>query len=136
HKPNDPEERRRIEAAGGKVELHGPCWRIDGGLNLSRALGDFLYKARRELPADQQKVISDPEVEEVVLNDTDRFLVMASDGVFEIFNSDELVEELLREKRRLSSWQSAIDSVLKKSWSSGDNVSICLVEFLNMARGI
>ncbi|CAJ1422501.1 unnamed protein product [Effrenium voratum] len=45
HKPNDPEERRRIEAAGGKVELHGPCWRIDGGLNLSRALGDFLYKA-------------------------------------------------------------------------------------------
>ncbi|CAJ1422500.1 unnamed protein product [Effrenium voratum] len=113
------------------------------------------------------EVISDPEVEEVVLNDTDRFLVMASDGVFEIFNSDELVEEgrdtavlpsgpktsqvlmrskeLLREKRRLSSWQSAIDSVLKpkprfprsrmsnrvaeslatKSWSSGDNVSIC-----------
>ena len=30
------------------------------------------------------EVISDPEVEEVVLNDTDRFLVMASDGVFEV----------------------------------------------------
>ena len=39
------QERGRIERAGGRVELHGPCWRIDGGLNLSRALGDFLYKA-------------------------------------------------------------------------------------------
>mgnify|MGYP002803560124 FL=1 len=136
HKPNDPEERGRIERAGGRVELHGPCWRIDGGLNLSRALGDFLYKAKRDLTEDQQKVISVPEVEEVLLNDTDRFLVMASDGVFEVFNSEELVEELLKEKRRLSSWSSAIDSVLKKSWSSGDNVTICLVEFLNMARGI
>lgn len=136
HKPNDPQEWGRIERAGGRVELHGPCWRIDGGLNLSRALGDFLYKAKRDLTEDQQKVISVPEVEEVLLNDTDRFLVMASDGVFEVFNSDELVEELLKEKRRLSSWSSAIDSVLKKSWSSGDNVTICLVEFLNMARGI
>ncbi|CAK9006468.1 unnamed protein product [Durusdinium trenchii] len=133
HKPHDPEERSRIERAGGRVELQGPCWRIDGGLNLSRALGDFLYKVKRDLPEDQQKVISVPEVEEVLLTDVDRFLVMASDGVFEIFSSDELIEELQKERRRgLSSWPAAIDNVLKKSWSSGDNVTICLVEFLTL----
>ena len=33
--------------AGGTVGVVGPCARIDGwGLNLSRALGDFHYKAR------------------------------------------------------------------------------------------
>lgn len=87
--------------------------------NLSRALGDFIYKAHKGVPADEQKVISVPEVEEalfhhfscrprrfstrfgsflelfdpfsarfcsrkVQLNDTDRFLVLASDGVFEV----------------------------------------------------
>ncbi len=49
--PTLAQERGRIERAGGRVELHGPCWRIDGGLNLSRALGDFLYKVRQLLTA-------------------------------------------------------------------------------------
>jgi protein phosphatase PTC2/3 len=40
HKPNDPAERERIEAAGGFVEFN----RVNGNLALSRALGDFLFK--------------------------------------------------------------------------------------------
>ena len=36
HKPEDESERTRIEAAGGKVTNDG---RVNGGLNLSRALG-------------------------------------------------------------------------------------------------
>ena len=37
HKPEDPNETNRIEAAGGKVS-----WgRVNGNLNLSRALGDL-----------------------------------------------------------------------------------------------
>lgn len=36
HKPEDDSERTRIEAAGGRVTNDG---RVNGGLNLSRALG-------------------------------------------------------------------------------------------------
>ena len=36
HKPEDDIERKRIEKAGGKVTSDG---RVNGGLNLSRALG-------------------------------------------------------------------------------------------------
>lgn len=36
HKPEDPEETRRINKAGGKVTSDG---RVNNGLNLSRALG-------------------------------------------------------------------------------------------------
>ena len=36
HKPDDTKELQRIEKAGGKVTCEG---RINGGLNLSRALG-------------------------------------------------------------------------------------------------
>lgn len=40
HKPDDPIEKARIEAAGGFVEEN----RVNGSLNLSRSLGDFEYK--------------------------------------------------------------------------------------------
>jgi serine/threonine protein phosphatase PrpC len=43
HKPNDIEERKRIQAAGGFVENN----RINGTLALSRALGDFEYKSNK-----------------------------------------------------------------------------------------
>lgn len=39
HKPEDTLERTRIEKAGGKVTGDG---RVNGGLNLSRALGKLL----------------------------------------------------------------------------------------------
>lgn len=42
HKPENSPERERIVAAGGKVTAEG---RVNGGLNLSRALGKLLSTA-------------------------------------------------------------------------------------------
>merc|ERR1740138_1317176 len=62
-KPDVASERERIERAGGFVAAVGPCLRIDGwGLNLSRALGDFHYKAREDLQPHEQKVSAFPEM--------------------------------------------------------------------------
>ena len=47
HKPEDTLERDRIENAGGKVTPDG---RVNGGLNLSRAIGDHAYKTNKNLP--------------------------------------------------------------------------------------
>jgi serine/threonine protein phosphatase PrpC len=43
HAPDDPEEKKRIEKAGGKVTFTTGIARI-GGVNMSRALGDMEYK--------------------------------------------------------------------------------------------
>merc|ERR1711997_643125 len=40
HKPEDEVELKRIKKAGGKVTPDG---RVNGGLNLSRAIGDHAY---------------------------------------------------------------------------------------------
>ena len=53
HKPYGEIERKRIEASGGTVQFK----RVDGDLAVSRALGDFQYKQRPDLPARDQKVI-------------------------------------------------------------------------------
>lgn len=52
HKPYDEPERKRIEHAGGCVQWK----RVDGDLAVSRAFGDFQYKNRADLPAQEQKV--------------------------------------------------------------------------------
>lgn len=46
HKPEDAEELERIQKAGGRVTMDG---RVNGGLNLSRAIGDHAYKTVRKL---------------------------------------------------------------------------------------
>jgi len=84
HKPENPEERNRIRAAGGQVVKAGPCHRVDGNLNLSRALGDFYLKANRELPPEKQKVIAVPDTKrDTFSGGPQELLVLACDGLFE-----------------------------------------------------
>jgi len=47
HKPNQKRERDRIYKAGSTINVEG---RIDGNLNLSRAIGDIAHKKNPKLP--------------------------------------------------------------------------------------
>ena len=50
HKPYNEGEKRRIENAGGSVQFK----RVDGDLAVSRALGDFQYKRKDQIPSEQK----------------------------------------------------------------------------------
>merc|ERR1712060_60873 len=78
HKPEIEKERRRIEGLGGFVS-HIGCWRAMGILAMSRAIGDLFLKPY---------VSAEPEVRTVPLEEDDEFLVLASDGIFDVFDND------------------------------------------------
>ncbi|KAG1676518.1 hypothetical protein FOA52_000061 [Chlamydomonas sp. UWO 241] len=97
HKPANPEEQARILASNGRVERlvdelgepMGPhrVWLQYAwipGLAMSRALGDVL--------AHTVGVSSQPEHSVVELDPTHKFMILASDGVWEFINSAEAVD--------------------------------------------
>ena len=79
HKPEDEREQTRIEAAGGQVTPDG---RVNGGLNLSRALGDHTYKNNDKLPLEEQMISPLPDVKKLHIDADSEFMVLACDGIW------------------------------------------------------
>lgn len=96
HKPEDECEKNRIEAAGGKVTEEG---RVNGGLNLSRAIGDHFYKRNMEKSPREQMITALPDIETAVLQENDEFLVLACDGIWNYMTSQEVVD-FVKEKMK------------------------------------
>jgi len=88
HKPMDPKERARIEAAGGFVEFN----RVNGNLALSRALGDFVFKMNEGLSQSEQIVTAEPDVEVAEVNKDWDFLVLACDGIWDVLSNQEVAD--------------------------------------------
>ena len=110
HKPDDPEEEKRILQIGGTVT----SGRVDGDLALSRALGDFHFKHTNSVLSydrddkcsndvslsnelfvypDEQKVSPLPEI--ITLDrdlSKDCFIVAACDGIWDVMTSQECTD--------------------------------------------
>lgn len=98
HKPEYENERKRILNFGGRVEALfdtktqkqlGPyrVWLKDEnvpGLAMSRSLGDEVAR--------KAGVVCDPEIREIELEPQDKFIVQASDGVWEFMENKEVID--------------------------------------------
>lgn len=89
HKPEDQIEFDRIQKAGGRVTLDG---RVNGGLNLSRAIGDHGYKTNKKLPPEEQMISALPDIKKITIGPEDEFMVLACDGIWNFMTSDDVVE--------------------------------------------
>lgn len=94
HKPHLPAERARVEAAGGRVDFQR-CWRVivepregrlGSGLAVSRSLGDLDFKEPKRF------VECEPDVRRLVPVPGDNFVVLASDGLWDVLSDQEAVD--------------------------------------------
>lgn len=86
HKPENTDEKKRIQAAGGYVEFG----RVNGNLALSRALGDFTYKRNSKVPVEEQIITCDPEIIERQITEDDEFVVIACDGIWDCLTTQQV----------------------------------------------
>lgn len=89
HKPEDEIELTRIKAAGSEVTADG---RVDGNLNLSRAIGDFCHKQSPTVPAAEQAITAYPDIRTMLLETADEFIVVACDGIWNSMTSQQVVD--------------------------------------------
>ena len=139
HKPESPRERSRIENAGGRVSIVGPCHRVDFGLNLSRALGDFLYKRNADLPPSHQKITAVPEIVKETLTDEDEFIFLGCDGVFELLSNQQVVNFVRFRLKAGMEPRTIVESLLdeccskdpQKTLGRGTDNESCILVLLN-----
>lgn len=88
HKPENEEERRRIEKAGSFIQEG----RVDGNLNLSRSLGDLKYKKNKSLKPEEHPITAYPDTKVVDMEPEDEFIIMGCDGIWEQKDNQEMVD--------------------------------------------
>lgn len=82
HKPNRADEEQRIRNLGGEI-IHYGRWRVQGILAISRAIGDVAL---------QPLITCEPEIIEKDISSEDEYLVLASDGVWDVLTNDQVAK--------------------------------------------
>eukprot|EP00934_Nitzschia_sp_Nitz4_P006981 Nitzschia sp. Nitz4//scaffold1_size375055//92016//94725//NITZ4_000236-RA/size375055-snap-gene-0.243-mRNA-1//-1//CDS//3329540925//6971//frame0 len=147
HKPSRPDEAARVRAAGGFI-LHK---RVMGELAITRAFGDKSFKlgikamleeeadeiARGLNENDQAKdltaplVSAEPEIASMVLSHSDEFLLLACDGLFDVFRSQDAIalarQELIAHRGEPAEVARILSDQAIRVRRSRDNVSILII---------
>ncbi|KAJ0406883.1 hypothetical protein ATCC90586_001464 [Pythium insidiosum] len=118
HKAAHDGERARIEASGGFVH-NG---RLDGILAISRGFGDLAHKHDGHL-------IATPDVYARPVGPDDAFLLLASDGLFDVLTSQQAVTFISRKLRAHGDVQLAAQELVLKAqqYYAHDNISVIIV---------
>eukprot|EP01090_Pellita_catalonica_P020479 TRINITY_DN733_c0_g1_i2.p1 TRINITY_DN733_c0_g1~~TRINITY_DN733_c0_g1_i2.p1 ORF type:complete len:160 (-),score=40.46 TRINITY_DN733_c0_g1_i2:107-586(-) len=101
-----------------------------GGLAVARAFGDLFYKDPRiyqdsKIDPMQQLVCAVPEITQNTLCDDDEFIIVASDGFWDVYSNEEAVAlalQLLKTVERTSLASALVKAAFAKE--SMDNISV------------
>ena len=126
HKPGQEGERSRIMAAGGFLSNIGGVTRVNGNLNLSRAIGDLKYKTNSGLPPHEQIITAEPDVRHAVLTEEDAFFILACDGIWDVMSNQQACDFVTQRLRQ----SQGVTSI------AGDLLDACLASNPSETQGI
>lgn len=136
-----PSEKIRVEAAGGKI-MSG---RVNGVLAVTRSVGDIMYKQfdpnfpapyfpleeskDNGLWSKSQHVISKPDVVDFVVLPSHEFVILASDGLWEVFDVQQVINFTRQRLYEHGDIQRASIELIAKAENCGavDNTSVVIV---------
>merc|ERR1719478_440158 len=138
HKPSRLDEKKRIEQAGGLVLQVRGTWRVAAstnpnsstkasrreyqGLAMTRTFGDLYFKRPILLS------VAEPEIQIIPLSDKDLFIVLATDGIFDVLSNQEVVDLAMKH------WDDpdeAAKNIVRTAYKGGseDNLTALVIQF-------
>jgi len=116
HKANEQAEVKRIEAAGGFVRGK----RVLGVLTVTRSFGDHTLK---------NLVLARPYTSSLKLNPTDDVLIVACDGLWDVFEDQEAID-YVRSTLRSDPQGNVAEALVRQAIERGttDNVTVLVIE--------
>eukprot|EP01033_Poteriospumella_lacustris_P008743 gene8744-6283_t len=141
HKATNKSEKVRIEMAGGFVQ-NG---RVNGALMVARSFGDIQHKNFAAcvghkgnendaggIWAENQHVISKPDFTHMfVYNDSFEFIILASDGIWDVFECQEAVNFVRKRLLTNKDLHKTAEELIQKALQRGtqDNTSCVIIAF-------
>lgn len=136
HKPDRPDERQRIQKAGGFVGNFGGIPRVysasGAGLAVESQLSMYLAVSRafgdRPLKTPSALVSCEPEIKRFQVDNDDLFIVMACDGIWDVMSNQDAVNIALAQ---YNDPKAAADAIVKEAYKRGsaDNLTATVIQF-------
>jgi serine/threonine protein phosphatase PrpC len=132
-------EKERVLKSGANIV----GYRINGMLNLTRAIGDLKFKSNCNLKRHEQSVISLPEITKIEDTDDIDFIIMGCDGVWDCVKRQlicEYIDKHIKENpdKDLSEILKIIfDKCVSPVWGvilGTDNMSCIIIQFLHKKK--
>ncbi|KAI4344225.1 hypothetical protein L6164_011475 [Bauhinia variegata] len=127
HRPFCSKERRRVESLGGFID----DGYLNGQLGVTRALGDWHLEGLKEMSERGGPLIAEPELKLITLTKEDEFLIIGSDGIWDVFTSQNAVDFARRRLQEHNDVKLCGREIVEEAIKRGstDNLTVVMVCF-------
>ncbi|KAJ1435479.1 hypothetical protein SESBI_04990 [Sesbania bispinosa] len=127
HRPLCIKERMRIESMGGFID----DGYLNGQLGVTRALGDWHLEGMKEMSGSGGPLSAEPELKLMTLTKEDEFLIIGSDGIWDVFRSQNAVDFARRRLQEHNDVRQCCKEIIGEAIKRGatDNLTVVMVCF-------
>lgn len=127
HRPCCAKERRRIESLGGYVD----DGYLNGQLGVTRALGDWHLEGLKDEGERGGPLSAEPELKLTTLTKDDEFLIIGSDGIWDVFTNQNAVDFARRKLQEHNDVKLCCKEIVEEAIKRGatDNLTLVMVSF-------
>ncbi|XP_077238011.1 putative protein phosphatase 2C 54 [Tasmannia lanceolata] len=127
HRPCCSKEKKRIELVGGFID----DGYLNGQLGVTRALGDWHIEGMKSASEGGGPLSAEPELMMTTLTKDDEFLIIGSDGIWDVFTSQNAVDFARRRLQEHNDVKRCSKELVEEAIKRGsiDNLTIVMVCF-------
>ncbi|OEL36790.1 putative protein phosphatase 2C 54 [Dichanthelium oligosanthes] len=127
HRPCSLTEKLRVESLGGYVD----DGYLNGLLGVTRALGDWHLEGMKEVGEPGGPLSAEPELKMITLTKDDEFLIIGSDGIWDVFSNQNSVDFARRRLQEHNNVELCCKEIVEEAIRRGatDNLTAVLVSF-------